>query len=194
MGNGHCPFRGRAMRTPTGGAPSLGLRVVAGFHARRLGLCEIPTLLGRFVNRPYEICASPLGLCKNPTVLGRARRPAPTRLCITIGLCRFLRADDGIRPYKGRITVSFVQIFRSARAGVDFLRKRAPFCLLRRHFPCQGNNPPLRICVSTFGCSDFSLARAIRESPLQVVCHPIRSCSPLRVRFYFSPYSFTRAL
>ena len=41
----------------------------------------------------------------------------------------------------------FFAKFGSARAGVDFLRKRAPFCLLRRHFPCQGNYPPLRFVV-----------------------------------------------
>ena len=40
-----------------------------------VGFVQNSTLLGRFVNRPYEVGALPLSLCK------------------------FLRADEGIRPY-----------------------------------------------------------------------------------------------
>ncbi len=59
--------------------------------------------------------------------------------------------------------------FNLARAGTDFLRKQAPFCLLCRHFPCQGNYPPLRVARCRWDCVGFN--RAGRRERLRFACH-----------------------
>ena len=73
-----------------------------------------PTLLGRFVKHPYEVCASPFRLCRFARLLGRAQSYG---FAITLLSLRDISPIRGItRPYGLQFTVGFVQNFTLARA------------------------------------------------------------------------------
>ena len=80
-----------------------------------VGFVQNSTLLGRFVNRPYEVGALPLSLCK------------------------FLRADEGIRPY-GIVPVGFCRTLRALRES-----------------PLQVLETVLSVVPTSFSCFNFFL-------------------------------------
>ena len=176
------------MRAPTGGAPSLGLRVVAGFHARRLGLCEIPTLLGRFVNRPYGMhhhwvmhtvgtALAAVRFFHSTRYHGftnrrgrRPRRPAGERslplrsLRITVGLCKNPTVLGRARKV-------------SPAGSVALLHTSVCRGLHRRPAP-----RPYEVGASPLGCADFC-GRMMASAPTE-------SASPLGcVNFVGAPRS-----
>ena len=90
-----------------------------------------------------------------------------------------------------------IYIAKNPQAGVEFpktgtlrrgqiLRIQAPFCLLRKHFPFQGNNPrpTLQNTFCARSVKSYQIMRAIRESPVQPVGNDRRRVPPDAIKIY----------
>ena len=75
-------------------------------------------------------------------------------------LCAELRRKKSESPSFDKKSVmehSYRFLFKSDLARADAVTASPiPFCLLRRHFPVRGNNPPLRDGTSPLDCADFT--------------------------------------